>query len=84
MPDNDITPATVGRLLVEAGGPSELAEQLIAIGRQHELITELPRWIMFHTGQEWSGQQFAEWCVKFRRFDKALKAKAAELKGKAE
>ena len=62
----------IAQALTDAGGPPELAPQLIAVAEQHQLSQLLLRWIEFHIGEEWSAMQFDTWCLKYRTTIKEL------------
>ena len=64
MPGEDFGPR-VSNALTDAGGPTELTQQLVALNRQYGLQEEdLLNWIRFHIGSDWAGSQFEQWAFK--------------------
>jgi hypothetical protein len=55
--------ARVSQALDDAGGPPELASQLVAITRDRtESLEALLAWISWHTGKDWTAQSWARHC----------------------
>ena len=63
----------IAELLTNPGGPPERAPQLCAIAAEVGLSEQLPYWIEFHKGSEWSAQEFRRWCVKFMETQNGIK-----------
>jgi hypothetical protein len=56
----------IAQALTDAGGPPELAPQLVAITRKHGArLGELERWISWHGG-EWSAAAWSRHCERSR------------------